>query len=510
MKAYKVICLSLLVLLPSSSFSIFQFIDKRIKSGEATTSEISLAAKASLTSALQYQVDNTEVGSKGWLIALQKLALQDSDASYRLSQFYRSIDQERYHYWLSIAKNNSHDLALLELAQYHYQNDRYKQVISLINDNRIRTDQLKYLKVKSLLALGEVESIPAVLLSFSDTKLRNDLIMTLSRYHILPMNSLVKLFDTDLLAFKQPLTMSLNNSRCRKTITFVGTNFEDLKSLDKIKNKLSTHPIGEHLCATDVVYQPIKTLGCSGKKDKPIMCDEANWRNYQGKITSEYIGVLLPKGGANTHYGLVYFDRQDSFKVITHELSHLLGFVDEYQLSNSHNACQFPMGSKGLNMSLLPFAYPKAKGDIYGSRKQKALRKRVISQLAWGESIDKNTPLMMSIGDKWVLGTPKLHHQKLGLFPSETCQSDGVKSFKPLGRLTSLRNTDIETPQEYFSILEHSAEDFAMPSYHYNVALSLFRAGDEKSAKEWLDRALAVSPFNRRFEHLRINTTIKN
>jgi tetratricopeptide (TPR) repeat protein len=502
MKNYRMIFLSLLVLLPSSSFSIYQYIDTRITNGNATPFEVEFAALALRSRALKYQVDNVEVGSPQWLTAINSLARKDIDSAYMLSQFYRFNNKDLYYYWLNVAAGGIHVRALSELATDYYHKGEYRQVLKILNDYKKPDDVLKSIYFKSLLALGETKNIQDILQSISDKHLREDLSAALFKYQVFPTKTKLDLIVPKIKDKRYPETKPSIGPQCQKNITLVATNFEDLVSLDKTKVRLSAHPLSQYLCVGDVVYRSLPSLACTDEANRPIMCDESRWREYEGKIDSDYLGILLPKGGANTHYGIIYFDREDSFQVITHELSHLLGFVDEYQLSDSHTACQYPLGAKGLNISLLSVAFPKPINESYGSPKQLELRSSIISQLAWGDSIDEKTPIMKNVGDMWVLGTPSAYQKSIGLFPSETCQLDMVKSFKPMDRLTSLRHTDVATPKAYYSILESSRYDFSMPSYHYNVALSLFRAGNEQEAKKWLELALSVSSMNSRFEHL--------
>ena len=500
MKSYKVIFLSLLVLLPSSSFSIYKYIDNRISNGIASTFEVELAALASRSIALKYQVENTEIGSPQWLTAINSLARKDIDSAYILSQFYRFNNKDLYGYWLNVAAEGKHARALSELATNYYRTGEYRQVSKIFNDYEKPDDVIKSIYLKSLLALGQTKNIQDILQSISDKYLKEELSAALFKYQVFPTKR--NLILPSIKDNKYPAIKPYIGPQCQKSITLIATTFEDLVSLDKTKVRLSTHPLSQYLCVGDVVYRSLPSLACTDKANSPIMCDESRWREYEDKIDSDYLGILLPKGGANTHYGIIYFDRQDSFQVITHELSHLLGFVDEYQLSDSHTACQYPLGAKGLNISLLSVAFPKPINESYGSPKQLELRRSIISQLAWGGGIDEETPIMKNVGNKWVLGTPSAYKNNIGLFPSETCQLDMVKSFKPMARLTSLRHTDVATPKAYYSILESSGQDFSMPSYHYNVALSLFRDGNEQEAKKWLEQALSVSSMNSRFEHL--------
>ncbi len=85
---------------------------------------------------------------------------------------------------------------------------------------------------------------------------------------------------------------------------------------------------------------------------------------------------------------------------------------------------------------------------------------------------------------------------------SETCQkanddngfkSDLVKhsfsAFKPVSRRTQLRYFASDFPKEYLTLLETKPKAYLMPSFHYNIALSLFQQGLTIEAKYWLKQA---------------------
>ena len=126
-----------------------------------------------------------------------------------------------------------------------------------------------------------------------------------------------------------------------------------------------------------VRYIPINELDCNNDPQKAITCNEVQWELRAKTINTRYVGLMLPEGGANVHLGMLYFDAQDSVDVFAHEISHLLGFVDEYALTPEHSICQQPQKEIfSQNISVL-------KNRYQGNRKE--VRVKVLKQLAWAE-----------------------------------------------------------------------------------------------------------------------------
>ncbi len=490
MITYRYVLLSLMVLIPSSSFSIYPLIEKRIAIGDASYAELELGVRASLKIALQHKAQISSPGGKDWLSAMQKLAYKEGNAAIDLAVYFGKKNRDKYLYWLNVAaKNHSLD-AVEKLADFYYGESDYVKALAIIDDQVVASDSLRLLKAKLLLATEKTEQLPELYQQFSDPQVRDPLFKQLSRYAVFEqIKNKNRSLDSLDIPSNDKNYHNVYQKSCRQKITLVATNFEDLSHLDNVLIQLSEHKLGHYICADNVIYQPLSKLNCQYEPEQPIMCDEQYWRTQKPMIESEYIGVMLPTGGANVHFGIMYFDRQDSFQVFTHELSHLLGFVDEYKVPSSHVVCQEPSGIKGLNASLLPSYYPKAFKETFGSPSQEKLRSNILSKLAWKESIHETTRLMQDGGERWVIGTPEYDKDKVGLFISETCDVNRLASFKPLHQLTSLRNTDVDMPSEYLSLLANSDNQYVMPPYYYNVALSLFQADKEVEAKKWLKLA---------------------
>ena len=210
---------------------------------------------------------------------------------------------------------------------------------------------------------------------------------------------------------------------------------------------------------------------------------------------------MLKEGGANVHLGILYFDTNDNSDVFSHEVSHLLGFVDEYPLTSDHDKCQ------GVQQETFSHNITVLNRYYYGELKE--VRARVLENISWSQSIKASTPILQEMQSRaggkkhWRLGTPSEYQNEVGVYLSESCQNSvaldnstltnaesGYSSFKPLSRYTQLRYFENDFPEEYLTILESRPSDFLMPSFHYNIALSLYQQGQMSTVKYWIDNAV--------------------
>jgi hypothetical protein len=199
---------------------------------------------------------------------------------------------------------------------------------------------------------------------------------------------------------------------------------------------------------------------------------------------------MVEKGGANVHLGMMYLDSHDSIDVFSHEISHLLGFVDEYPLAKSHERCLQPQPEPfSHNIAVLNNTY-------YGDRT--ILREQILKAIPWAQYISNKTPILQKIlGQEktWRLGTPENNNDHFGLFIAESCDNSSVASkldisaYKPIAKRTQLRYFAKDFPQEYVTLLSDQSKQFLMPSFHYNMALALYQHGIIEEAKYWLEQA---------------------
>ena len=275
------------------------------------------------------------------------------------------------------------------------------------------------------------------------------------------------------------------------------TRFSHLQYLEELIGQFEQHPLNQYICFTPVRYMPIDTLACTAETGKSIQCNEKSWKALAQSIDTRFIGALLPEGGANVHLGILYIDAADNFDVFVHEISHLLGFVDEYPLAAEHKACQsIQQQAFSENVAVLAEQYQGNRSEV---------RANILSQLAWGKHIKQTTPILQPIKnsststqDKWRLGTPTKFQHEIGLFKGNTCQrsnqrqgdgSVGFSAYSPLNKTTKMQYFSLDFPSEYLHFLQTGSMKYLMPSFHYNIALAHFTSGNIKEADYWLKQS---------------------
>lgn len=278
------------------------------------------------------------------------------------------------------------------------------------------------------------------------------------------------------------------------TITLVGTSLADLFQLQTLKNSINqateSEPLFSLFCVTHIVYLPIVQLSCESGDQQAIRCDEASLINNASSISSRYIALMMPKGGANVNRGILYFDRQDNSQVIVHELSHFLGFADEYQLPVDHQLCLADANRKSpLNI----FAANDQINQLLQASNEQSVRAQLLSDLPWADKILDETPLTHWQNGRLVLGTPSSHQEHLGLFSAETCANRLL--YKPLKQRTLLEYYQASFPALYLAMAKEHYLASRMPSYHYNIALAtaqLVTSSEQSrfSYSYWLQQAL--------------------
>jgi len=219
---------------------------------------------------------------------------------------------------------------------------------------------------------------------------------------------------------------------------------------------------------------------------------------------------MLAKGGANVHLGMLYFDADDDVDVFSHEVSHLLGFVDEYPIAKNHNKCQRAQ-QRAFSHNIVVL------NDYYHGEPQ-VIREKILADVPWASLIKGSTPILQAVDnissspslskarpskktegkDNWRLGTPIEYKEQVGLHISESCDNtiftsdipSRYSAYKPLHRRTQLRYYASDFPKEYLSVLAERPLEFIMPSFHYNIALALFQQDNIEEGKRLLHQAL--------------------
>jgi len=464
-----------MVTIPSSSFFLPQYISNQIALNHISKNDLSYGIKVGVKEAIKYQLLRVESGSNEWFYLAKTLARTDKETAFKLATIYHIEDDiSQAINWYKQAIVLEHKKALLELIDLYLIEEQLYAAKDLLLP-------LKH-QEKSLIKLIELS------LTLGDQKLLKELVPLITgsnhtaflnemkKYNILPIQQ-HSLLDTQ----------KVRTIECRNSVQLFATNLNNLNTLDRLIDKVKEHTINDFICFNSPRYISIEQLNCKYKADSAIKCDDTVWRHFEPEIETRYIGLMLNKGGANVDNGILYLDAFDDVNVFIHELSHLLGFVDEYALPYSHKICKKPQESKfSHNISILSPYYQGSKKEVLSLLEK---------QISWFSFIDKDTPLLEKVGDnKWKVGTPSSYSfnnkTPLGLYQAETCNKTDVQAFKPTDIKTSLRYYEEPFISLYSMFLTENPDDYLMPSYHYNVAKSLFEKGEDRLGLQWLNKAL--------------------
>ncbi|MFD2167139.1 tetratricopeptide repeat protein [Thalassotalea euphylliae] len=443
------VVLSLLLVLATSSFSFERYINSVASPSDNL---VWFALKHNAPSAHQFVVERFPIESNAWFNSAKFVAISDADIANQLAQIYEQKGdyQNAVSYWQqSIMLGN--DESVYELASFYYLQEKYDVAWQLLAKARLDNinENKQWLMARASLAVGsELSSI----VSQNDRYLNKFSLFGYAPEAIVPAKVM---------------------NRCEHSITLVAGNYEDLRHWQHIKAAYDNSPLAEQVCVKAIQYIPLLDLVCEHDIEKAIQCSESFWKKWAHLITSKYIAVLRPKGGANVHFGILYLDRTDTAQVFQHEVAHLVGFADEYTLSATHNICNGGIDKIHINFSLL------ARKDINGNM----VTLKNAQKVPWFKAM-RNEGL--AVRDSYPIGEA-LTEQGLGFFISETCSANKENiALKPLRERGFMRNYNLPVPDQYLTLLDQSEETSLMPPFTYNIALALYQEGKVEQAKEWL------------------------
>ena len=287
-----------------------------------------------------------------------------------------------------------------------------------------------------------------------------------------------------------------NRALCSNSIQFLSSTLAGLQHADRLISKLQSHPLAKQVCFETPRYLPPKYFDCQAKQGSAINCNLLALSEITPNIKSRFLAFVHSEGGANVHYGSLHLALDDNTQVFAHELSHLLGFGDEYQLRADHKLCrpEYTQQSQVYNLTTWSvdelLISSSASEPTSANFSIAAQRAEIIAKLPWGELVDEGTPIWQQIGNRWYLGTPDEYRGKIGLFRAESCDANpDVQAFKPIYNFNQLRFFELDFPQAYLKIKALQPSKYLMPSFHYNLALESFWQNDIELAKGWLDHA---------------------
>jgi hypothetical protein len=490
-------------LLSSSSFFLFDYLEYKFASESLRERTLLFALKINHPSALNFEQAQNKVGSDTWLLLNKILAKNNSQAALRLASWYyqKFTDLGTDHtktqiiMWLKQAIRLGSIKASFLLGKFHYEQGNYQQANQILSQvpDRVESQYLRskllQLTIKVVVALGDIDRVKYLLSKVADNYLNNKpfnkLLEDIKNYQVIntaPLEKVISSSDDNFIRG--------DTNTCLISIQLFATTFVHLSHIDKLlDNFFREKTLSYYTCFPKPRYINVNILNCQTKIEQAIICDEAIFKNIVDSTTTQYIGLMAEEGGANVHFGILYFDKNDHINVLSHEISHLLGFVDEYPLSPQHQTCQgIQRKTFAHNIAVIPSTYT---GD------RQVIRNKVLSSIAWGSLIADTTPVLQRVTNNfdtlfdknimsitWKVGTPDMYKHVLGIFPAETCNNALIvetlpfknavdfNAYKPLKEYTHLQYSSYDFPKHYENILALAPKAYIMPSFHYNIALA--------------------------------------
>jgi hypothetical protein len=487
----KLIIMSLLVFLltglSTSSFFLNKYLTESINKNTHSTEQLNFALEQENLAALRLAWQQAQFHSEQWLVLAKKLAKTQGEVAYQLAVYYQKNPIKSI-FWYKRAIRLDYLEASIALAKLYFQQEnlgKATKVLSAMPRKLSQTLDVKanLLKVNIAIHQGRVNDVKKLVDKYyqrlQKTAAGRLLLNDIKKYQLLTNE-------------KQNSVLHSTMMNCDNSIQLFATNLKHLKYLETLISNFKSQALNHAVCFSTVRYIPINALDCNGEQNIAIRCNELSWQPWASSINSRYVGFMLPKGGANVHLGVLYFDTQDSVDVVAHEISHLLGFIDEYPLIPEHVKCQASQFEPfSQNISILKKRYQ-------GERN--AVRNRVLKQLAWAKQIKQSTPILqpvLSLNDMtyWQLGTPEEFKDQVGLFNAKTCDNSASQdknsfaAFKPVFHRTKLQYFALNFPQLYSVLLQVNPKQYLMPSFHYNFALAYFQQDNIEQANYWLEQA---------------------
>lgn len=508
-----IVILSLTMPLSSSSFFLDKYLNEIILGKSFTNSQLSYAISKKLTAALNIALEKVEYGSRQWLVINRKLAKTNKSSALALAMWYQNLSPDnkalskQAELWFKQAIRLKSQRAILELSEYYFHHNyvsKAQDTFELLNyDNLSLHDKVKSyaFQFRLNIHLGEIEKVTEQIHSLPTELLRineiSDILNDIERYKVIDASNI----NQTLSASSKPeiyLGVTPKPKSCISDVQLFATNLKHLQHLQRfIINFKRQEALAKFVCLPEPKYINPKYINCNAEKVSPITCDETLWQIVKDNTNTRHVGLMLNEGGANVHFGILYFDSQDDINVFSHEVSHLLGFIDEYPLATTHQICQqAQMNIFSHNIAVIP-------RFVFGHHAQ--VRKRVLANIPWASLIKEDTPIIKlnkSVKGAlplWEVGTPEEFNEEVGVFKAETCgynvnenlstSAKNSSAFKPLVKRTLLRTLTSEFPELYIELLAMQPTTYLMPSYDYNIALAFYRKGNMDKARFWLNKA---------------------
>jgi hypothetical protein len=465
----KILLISSAVILLLSLFFFINTYRENVSKATITRQQLSTLERLDVFTNTQERL--AELFATDNLIAWQHLAQLHADNSpqtaYQLAEYFRADQQiKRALLWYQVAIRQHHEKSRVALANIYFDQHQFDKIKPLLvsiltNDNALA------LLYKLALQQGDLAFIDEYKKRLAQSE------------NIALFRELVKfsVFDSNITSKLIAANIS-QKSTCLVDVQLFATNLTGLQHGEQLISAFGQHDLAKYICLATPKYIASNALRCQHRPSEKISCNATVWFD-QGGISTRYIGVIVEQGGANVDNGIMYIDQQDNLDVLIHELSHFIGFVDEYSLPSQHQKCQHVQQTPfAHNLVVLPDFYQGSRAEV---------RELILSQVPWRSLIKNSTPILTKHGQGWQLATPREYQNEIGLFTSASCnKSAEIQAYKPLMQRTKLEYFELHFPQRYLDIINLAPRDYLMPSYHFNVSRDWARQGDYVRAREIL------------------------
>jgi len=468
-KKFSITLISILIIVLLSLFYFINEYREKITNATITRQQLALLEIMDVFTSTDQRLAQLDASKdhQAWLHLAKLHADTSAITGYQLGEYFRQQPQMQLaKLWYQVAIRQGHEAARIALANIYFEQQYYADIKPLLLPIITNARALALL-YKLAMQQGDIAFIEAYKFHLAQGE-NAALYLELAQFSVFSSTSVSQLSGPNI-STKLP---------CLVDVQLFATNLTGLRHGQQLISTFEHHQLANYICLQTPKYIAADALNCQHLAIESINCNATVWMNRQD-INSRYLGIIVEQGNANVDNGIMYIDQQDNLDVLVHELSHFIGFVDEYPLPRQHQKChQLQQAPFAHNLVVLP--------DYYQGERDK-LREYILSQVPWGRLIKDSTPILTQYQHGWQLVTPAEYQDEIGLYASASCDKQNhIQAFKPLLQRTKLEYFELLFPQEYFDIIKLAPRDYLMPSYHFNVSRDLAKQGDYAKARDVL------------------------
>jgi hypothetical protein len=473
----KKILIGLVIIILLSLFFFIADYREKIANAKITRQELSFLEMFDVFTNTDERLTHLLVSGnqQAWLHLAKHHADRSAKTAYQLGEYFRNHKQMKSaQLWYKVAIRQQHVTARIALANIYFKLQQYGDIKPLLLPI-VSNDSALEILYKLALYQGELSFIQAYksnLAQGNNTELYNELEQFSVFTHSKGQAQIEENIEQN----------DKQNSACSVDVQLFATNLTGLRHGQQLMSAFEHHKLAKYICLRTPKYIPRDAVNCQHSATEKISCNASVWMK-RTDIDTRYLGVIVEQGGANVDNGIMYIDQHDNLDVLVHELSHFIGFVDEYPLPNLHQKCQ--------EFQQAPFAHNIVVIPEYYQGKREKLRASILSQVPWRSLIKHSTPILSKYQQGWKLATPMEYQNEIGLFTTASCYKQSeTQAFKPLAQRTKLEYFELIFPEIYLNIIKLAPKYYLMPSFHFNISRDLAMQGEYSKASEVLRATL--------------------